>query len=304
VLLPETAGQGARKFALDIQESLARRGRDIRFEVQTYAVGGRPEPPDDAPRPPSPPRGERRSDIPVLHTTSADDLRMGAREDLVELVAGRPSRWKRGLDVLGAGLALVVLAPLLLALAAFVKLSSPGPVFFKQARVGYRGKKFHCLKFRTMKPDAATSSHQEHVLQLMRSDQPMTKLDNQADPRIIPGGQLLRVTGLDELPQLLNVLRGDMSLVGPRPSLAYETENYERWQYRRFDVVPGLTGLWQVSGKNRTTFCDMMRMDVRYTRKRTLWGDVLILLKTVPAVVGQINDHLAGKQRPRRTRAA
>src|SRR5208337_4939378 len=127
-----------------------------------------------------------------------------------------------------------------------------------------------------------------HLEQLIQTDRPMTKLDASGDPRIISFGRLLRATGLDELPQLINVLRGEMSLVGPRPCLPYEYNKYQRWQKERFDTLPGLTGLWQVGGKNKTTFTEMICLDIRYARTRTLWLDLEILLKTFPAIVVQV----------------
>jgi lipopolysaccharide/colanic/teichoic acid biosynthesis glycosyltransferase len=124
----------------------------------------------------------------------------------------------------------------------------------------------------------------------------MTKLDAIKDSRIIPLGGILRATGLDELPQLINVLRGEMSIVGPRPCVGYEYEMYEPWQKRRFDAVPGLTGLWQVSGKNRTTFNQMINLDIEYSERATLWLDVKIMLKTVPALVVQCCDQRAARK--------
>jgi lipopolysaccharide/colanic/teichoic acid biosynthesis glycosyltransferase len=122
----------------------------------------------------------------------------------------------------------------------------------------------------------------------MNSDKPMMKMDSHGDPRIIPFGRLLRASGLDELPQLINVLRGEMSLVGPRPCVSYEYENYLPWQRERFNTAPGLTGLWQVSGKNRTTFTEMIQLDIKYARSKTLWMDLKIILKTVPALMVQM----------------
>jgi lipopolysaccharide/colanic/teichoic acid biosynthesis glycosyltransferase len=127
-------------------------------------------------------------------------------------------------------------------------------------------------------------------------DQAMVKLDAKNDPRIIPLGWILRQSGLDELPQLINVLRGDMSLVGPRPCLPYEAKEYDQWHGERFDTAPGLTGLWQVSGKNRTTFKDMMRFDIRYSRRMSIWMEIRILFKTLPAIAQQIRDHRAKKR--------
>src|SRR5262249_16481691 len=156
-----------------------------------------------------------------------------------------------------------------LMIAAWIKIASPGPVFFRQERVGYRGKRFMCLKFRSMKADADDGLHKDYLKQLMRSKTAMTKMDVKGDSRLIPFGAVLRASGLDELPQLINVLRGEMSLVGPRPCIPYEYEEYLPWQKERFETLPGLTGLWQVSGKNRTTFNEMISLDIAYVRNKT-----------------------------------
>lgn len=212
-----------------------------------------------------------------------------------EVVDTRPMPvWKRLLDV---GV-IVVFSPVLLLLSVgiviLVKCGSRGPVLFRQRRVGYRGSEFICYKFRSMKVDADTNPHRGYTTQMMKSGTPMTKLDAERDPRIIPFGWLIRSTGLDELPQLINVLRGEMSLVGPRPCIPYEYEMYEPWQRRRFDAVPGLTGLWQVSGKNRTTFNQMIHLDIEYSERSNLWLDLKIMLKTLPALVVQCYDtHMA-----------
>lgn len=206
--------------------------------------------------------------------------------------------WKRALD-----LALLVLAlPGLLVLggviALMIKISSPGPIFFRQQRVGYQGRRFVCFKFRTMTVNAETESHRRHAQELIKSSAPMAKLDGRKDPRLIPLASVLRASGLDELPQLLNVWRGDMSLVGPRPCIPYECEAYEPWHWQRFDAVPGLTGLWQVSGKNRTTFDQMVRLDIEYARRRSLSLDLAIICKTLPAIWRQYCD-LQQARRPR-----
>ena len=145
-----------------------------------------------------------------------------------------------------------------------------------------------CFKFRTMFVNADTNIHRGHLDHLMDSDTPLVKMDAKGDPRIIPFGRLLRATGLDELPQLINVLRGEMSLVGPRPCIPYEYDKYQRWQKERFNTLPGLTGLWQVGGKNKTTFTEMVCLDIRYARTRTWWLDLKILLKTFPAIMLQV----------------
>ncbi|HSU52909.1 MAG TPA: sugar transferase [Candidatus Dormibacteraeota bacterium] len=198
--------------------------------------------------------------------------------------------WKRGLD----GAVILLLSPGILLIsgvvAAVIKLGSPGPVLFKQKRVGYRGQYFTCFKFRTMKTNADTETHRKHTQELISSDTPMTKLDSKSDSRLVPFGTVLRATGLDELPQLLNVLKGEMSIVGPRPCIPYEYELYEPWQRRRFDATPGLTGLWQVSGKNRTTFNQMIRLDIEYSERASLGLDLKIILKTLPALWIQCQD--------------
>lgn len=217
-----------------------------------------------------------------------------------ELGTGLPV-WKRLLDwllilllspgllILGAGVALVVLC------------GSRGPIFFRQRRVGYKGREFTLYKFRTMQVDADARSHKEHFRHLIGSEAPMTKLDSQRDPRLIPFGSLLRVSGLDELPQAVNVLRGDMSLVGPRPCIPYEYELYEAWHRRRFDAVPGLTGLWQVNGKNRTTFNEMIAFDIEYAQRKSLWLDLKIIFRTPSALWQQCLETREQKRRHRRT---
>jgi exopolysaccharide production protein ExoY len=210
---------------------------------------------------------------------------------------GRMPPWKRALDL---GI-LLALSPGLLILgggvALLVACGSRGPVLFRQRRVGHKGREFTCFKFRTMQVDAETQSHQKHFRQLMDSDVPMTKLDARSDPRLVPLGALLRATGLDEVPQLINVLRGEMSIVGPRPCIPYEYENYKPWQRRRFDAVPGLTGLWQVSGKNRTTFNEMIQLDIEYSERASLALDLQIILRTLPALWQQCLDLRARKHR-------
>lgn len=197
-------------------------------------------------------------------------------------------RWKRRLDVGCILLSLPLLLPFLLLIIAGILLVSPGPVFFRQERVGYRGRRFACLKFRSMRVGAETRSHENHLEDLIRNDRPMTKLDTSDDPRLIPFGKLFRASGLDELPQLWNILRGDMSLVGPRPCTVSEYEHYSAWQRNRFNAPPGLTGMWQVNGKNKTTFSEMIAMDVYYANNMSVGMDLGILLRTLPVLVSQV----------------
>ena len=202
------------------------------------------------------------------------------------------SALKRVLDVAGATTLLVGLAPLFLLIAALVKLTSRGPIFFKQLRVGEQAKPFRMLKFRTMYTGADPALHREFVTRFITSADACKESGKDApfkiahDPRITTLGRFLRKTSLDELPQFWNVLRGDMSLVGPRPPLAYEVEVYQPWHRRRvLDAKPGITGLWQVEGRSRTTFDEMVRLDLRYARRQSLWTDIKILLATPAAVV-------------------
>jgi len=198
--------------------------------------------------------------------------------------------WKRNIDLIGCVAALPLLLLCTLVMWILSWLISPGPVFFCQERVGHRGKRFKIYKFRTMFTGADTRVHQAHFKQLMQSNTPMVKLDSRRDARLIPGAWLLRASGLDELPQLINVLRGEMSIVGPRPCLPAENESYLPHQRERLNAVPGLTGLWQVSGKNRTTFEEMIRLDIHYSRHLALVTDVRIILTTLPALLIQIVD--------------
>jgi exopolysaccharide production protein ExoY len=212
-------------------------------------------------------------------------------------------RWKRVLDVVFILLILPVVLPLAFIVAVLIRMVSDGPILFRQERVGYLGQRFMCFKFRTMFVGAETTTHQGHLQNLMKSDAPMVKLDARGDSRIIPFGLLLRSSGLDELPQLINVLRGEMSMVGPRPCLPYESDEYLPWQRERFNTLPGLTGLWQVSGKNQTTFAEMMQFDISYARKKTLWMDLTIIFKTIPAILGQVvNGRKRKKTLPLETR--
>jgi lipopolysaccharide/colanic/teichoic acid biosynthesis glycosyltransferase len=181
-------------------------------------------------------------------------------------------------------------------------LVSPGPVLFRQERVGYRGRRFMCYKFRTMHVGADSKIHREHCEQLIQSNAPMVKMDARGDARLIPGSRFIRATGLDELPQILNVLRGEMSLVGPRPCVPYEYEKYLPWQRARCNAMPGLTGLWQVSGKNRTTFDEMIRLDICYAKNRSVWMDLKIMTKTVPALLRQLRDLGKGPRASAQTR--
>jgi lipopolysaccharide/colanic/teichoic acid biosynthesis glycosyltransferase len=207
--------------------------------------------------------------------------------DSMAASAESPS-WKRILDITCILLSIPLWLPVVMFLTLWIKLSSPGPIFFRQERVGHRGRRFMILKFRTMKVNVETQSHERYLEQLIHANRPMTKLDASGDPRIIPGGRILRAIGLDELPQLFNVFRGEMSLVGPRPCTPHEFTRYQGWQQERVNAPPGLTGYWQVNGKNKTTFTEMINMDIFYTKNMSLWLDLTIMVKTFPAVINQV----------------
>lgn len=195
----------------------------------------------------------------------------------------------RFLDIFCCLLALPLLGLCFLLMTVVTQLFAPGPVLFRQERVGRRGQRFHLLKFRTMKIGADTVVHQNHMKQVISSNAPMRKLDR-GDARLIPGARLLRASGLDELPQIINVLRGEMSMVGPRPCIPGEFEHYLPWQRERTDALPGLTGLWQVSGKNRTTFDEMIRLDIQYARNPSFWLNLKIIFLTPWVIAVQLAD--------------
>jgi len=208
--------------------------------------------------------------------------------------ANRPGRaMKRGMDILGSLLLLILLSPVFFVIAAAIKLTSRGPVLFRQQRVGEHGTAFTFLKFRSMYVNNDASQHKEYVRKLIAGEadkqtngegEAIFKLTN--DPRITPVGNFLRRTSLDELPQFVNVLRGDMSLVGPRPPVPYEVEAYETWHRRRLlEAKPGITGLWQVQGRSRVGFDEMVRLDLHYARNCSPWLDLKILAQTPKAVI-------------------
>lgn len=200
---------------------------------------------------------------------------------------------KRAIDIVGSFLALVLLSPLLAAIAVAIKLNSKGPVLFRQGRVGQHGVVFQFLKFRSMRTDSDPRMHREFINEFIRGSSNASSTESHPakvykitdDPRVTRVGSILRKTSLDELPQFWNVLKGDMSLVGPRPPIPYELESYRTWHKRRiFEVKPGITGLWQVQGRSRTTFDEMVRLDLRYARTWSLLLDLKILWQTPRAI--------------------
>ncbi len=206
--------------------------------------------------------------------------------------------FKRIMDFLGSACALIILSPLFATIAVGVKLSSRGPVFYGQTRIGFGGRPFTLYKFRSMYVNCDPSDHMDYVKKFIggetetavrteggrAGEKGVYKLKN--DRRVTGFGRWLRKTSLDELPQFFNVLKGDMALVGPRPPISYECESYEVWHRRRvLEVKPGLTGLWQVKGRSRTTFDDMVRLDLKYAREWSLWLDIRILFQTPATVI-------------------
>ncbi len=185
-------------------------------------------------------------------------------------------------------------------IALAIRLTSKGPVLFRQERVGLYGRIFVCLKFRTMKTAAGVQSHKDYLEKLINSSTPMKKMDADGDVRIERVGVLLRATGLDELPQVFNILRGEMSLVGPRPCIGYECEKFKPQHRERFNAVPGLTGLWQVSGKNNTSFQEMIDLDIKYGRELSLSKDVEIIFRTFPVLLQQTSEAMKRKSERRR----
>jgi lipopolysaccharide/colanic/teichoic acid biosynthesis glycosyltransferase len=197
----------------------------------------------------------------------------------------------RALDIVAASLLLILAAPLMLAIAIAVRIDSPGPAFFRQRRVGLNQREFTVYKFRSMRLDADEERHRRYVSALITGDGDETGGENlyklAVDDRITPVGRLIRSWSLDELPQLFNVVLGDMSLVGPRPAIPYEVESYPTWYLKRFAVKPGLTGLWQVNGRNQRTYEEMVSLDIVYAEKRSFLGDLAILARTPKAVLGR-----------------
>lgn len=264
VVLPATASSGAWKVADDVVAMMPRRRKPV-CRVYMY-----PSRPSDGGR----------------HQTSEERLvpiepacrPVGAMESF--FVEPLP-RSKRAVDVVLASALLLALLPLLLVVALAVKWTSPGPIFFRQRRSGLGGRPFWMLKFRSMIDGAELK--RASLLAQNEQDGPAFKI--RRDPRITPLGSVIRATSIDELPQLWNVLRGEMSLVGPRPLPVAEQAGCLPWQQQRLDVTPGLTCIWQIQGRSRVTFSEWVRMDVRYIRSRSLWSDLGLLAATLPAMV-------------------
>jgi len=282
VVLPNTSYTGAELFNVKIQDS-----NPLGFlpcEIQTYPKDWLEN------------RGGNNGGSNGNSNRGNDQQKkIGKPEDKGNVFFAPLPRWKRSLDIVGSLVGLVLFSPLFLLYTIYIKIMSPGQVFFTQTRVGQGRKEFQFIKFRTMKPNNQVI-HSHHAKDFINANKPMKKLDAQ-DPRIIFGGRLFRMTCLDEVPQFINILKGDMSLVGPRPCIPYEADEYERWHTHRFSLVPGLTGLWQVNGKNKLTFQEMIRLDITYEQNMSPWLDVKIILKTIPTVFKLTFEALLNKIR-------
>ena len=224
--------------------------------------------------------------VPVAETAPAADVLTQTladvrRRDLAYAAA------KRLLDVVAAAMLLVLLLPVFAVIAIAIRLDSPGSAFYRAERIGRFGKPFTVLKFRSMRAGCSAAPHVQFVRSLLRDGKSCDLYKVEADSRVTRVGAFLRRTSIDEFPQLWNVLRGEMSLVGPRPDVPYALDEYDDWIHRRLDVKPGMTGLWQVSGRSRLGLMDMYKLDVRYAEQASLLFDLRILLKTIPVVLGR-----------------
>jgi lipopolysaccharide/colanic/teichoic acid biosynthesis glycosyltransferase len=222
--------------------------------------------------------------------TTEPGVRIRGASSLVVPVAPTPIGYrvaKRSLDLVASVLGLLLVSPILAVVAAAVKLESRGPVLFRQERLGLGGRRFTCYKFRSMQLDAEQERHRDHVRDLIRGDtSEASPVDGvwtpiPADPRVTRLGAFLRRSHLDELPQLINIVRGEMSLVGPRPPIPYEVDVYEPWHLRRLAVIPGLTGLWQATGWGRLSFDEGVALDIAYIDRRSFWFDLGLILRTL-----------------------
>ncbi len=268
IVLPATDSMGAWTVALDVCGAIECLPRQLNCEVFEY-----PDPSD--------------FDGDSIDNLDMNDGIPSPSRPLAELFCRPMPLWKRGVDVFGAGIGLLLCGPLFCLVAIAIKATSKGPVFFRQTRSGLGRKPFIMYKFRTMVVDA--EQRQAALRDDSDQDGPAFKLQN--DPRITSIGHLLRKTSIDELPQLWNVLCGQMSLVGPRPLPCSETDACESWHHRRLDTTPGLTCIWQVSRHSFIHFDDWMRMDVRYVRSQTPVNDAKLLARTIPAVVMRRGAH-------------
>jgi lipopolysaccharide/colanic/teichoic acid biosynthesis glycosyltransferase len=262
ILLADTAPGGAERFCDYLQTQVAEDGQGEIPNIELIFY-------------PSPESGDTADFVGTMVDETSSEV-----VELPQVFLQPLPIWKRWIDILGACVGLMVLAPLLGITALAIRLTSPGPIIFRQQRIGLGGRAFWLYKFRTMCIDA--EQKKADLIAENEQDGPAFKMKN--DPRVTPLGRFLRKACIDELPQLLNVLKGDMTLVGPRPLPGSETAGCRQWERRRLDVTPGMTCIWQAGGR-RVSFPEWMRMDIRYLRKRTLWHDIKLIWKTFVKVV-------------------
>jgi len=307
VLLLDTSPIGARKFLEKIHEKAPNSWAPLKNRIYVYPSERLSGEHGVSAQPPVLDMGEkmdslrnsktgglkRQGDAASIEATNeqperSEQNKRSAVSGLEPYLGIKAPFWKRFLDIFSSLIGLLLLSPFLVFIAVLIKTVSPGPVFFKQKRIGYLGKPFILLKFRSMHKGTKSSIHEEYVHRLIKTDVPMDKLNR--DREIIRFGKFMRSSGIDELPQLINVVCGDMSLVGPRPCLPSEFQEYLHWHKRRFYTLPGITGLWQVNGKHKLTFRQMIRYDITYEQKRSFWRDFKILIATVSTVFRLTTD--------------
>lgn len=267
ILLPDTGAEGAWKVAEDISECFPPGPTRPECDVRLYPPKGRTDGFDKLAELPEEESIDRRQPPRTTH----DDF----------LLAQPTPRFKRWIDVVGSLFGMTIAAPILAVAIVAIRLTSPGPVFFCQQREGLAGRRFKIYKLRTMSVDA--EARKAELRAHSHQDGPAFKMHR--DPRITPIGRFLRWSSIDELPQFFNVLRGDMSLVGPRPLPTDESEACLRWQRRRLDVAPGMTCFWQVSGRGDVSFDEWVRMDLQYIKEKGLWQDAKLIVSTVPSIL-------------------
>jgi lipopolysaccharide/colanic/teichoic acid biosynthesis glycosyltransferase len=281
-VLPETSAEGAWKVANDICQLLTAEMRRPECNIFTYPTAAdlHDPPVNRQTRKSAQANGSRRNGALNGHSTNGHPVKKHS-QPMHGFFARPLPAWKRAIDVAGASIALLLLGPMMLLAAALIKLTSPGPVLFSQWRDTIGGRPFRIYKFRTMVVDA--ESKKAALMSQNEQDGPAFKIVN--DPRITRLGRFLRVTSIDELPQLFNVILGEMTLVGPRAMDSNESGRCESWQRRRLDVTAGITCIWQVRGRSSVSFAEWMRMDLRYVRSRSLVNDLKLMSQTVPAVL-------------------
>ena len=227
-----------------------------------------------------------------LGKTKSAKIKASAMQSSELFVGAKVFLLKQALDLILTSLILIVFSPLLLLIMLAIRIGSPGPVFYKQMRLGERGQPFRFYKFRSMYVNTDDAQHRSYVKNLIKAGNPYEVDENgkplfkiSDDGRVTRVGRLLRKYSVDEFPQLFNVLRGEISLVGPRPPLPSEYEDYSNWHRKRLDGIPGITGLWQVNGKNKISFEEMVKLDIHYLENWSLWLDIKIILRTIPVML-------------------